>query len=110
MTEYSNPRMSAVVENWPSGGKRVTAEFTIEQSPTHGERGARTTTGKPKKLTYGRAARVVDGDDGKTYVAAQAAHYKHITIYRGDFKYAEETIFPDDLRYAVVHKLFEPAP
>jgi hypothetical protein len=110
MTEYSNPRMSAVVANWPSGGKRVTAEFTIEQNPTHGERGIRTTTGKPKKLTYGRAARVVDGDDGKTYVAVQAAHYDHITIYRGDFKYAEETVFPNDPRYAAVHKLFEPAP
>jgi hypothetical protein len=110
MTEYSNPRMSAVVEGWPSGGKRDTAEFTIEQNATHGERGIRTTTGKPKKLTYGRAARIVDGDDGKVYVAVRAPHYDFVTIYRGDFKYAEETIFPDDPRYAAVHKLLEPAP
>lgn len=108
MTEYSNPRMSATVPNWPSGGKRVTAEFRIEQHPTHGERGVRTTTGKPKKLTYGRMARIVDGDDGKTYVAVLAAGYEFIVIYRGDFKFHEETLFPDNSRYAGVRKMFDP--
>lgn len=29
----------------------------------------RVTTGAPKKLTYARKARIVDGDDGKTYIA-----------------------------------------
>lgn len=37
-----------------------------------------------------------------------APHYGFITMYRGDFKYAEETIFSDDPRYAAVHKLLEP--
>jgi hypothetical protein len=109
MTEYSNPRMSAIVTNWPSGGKRVTAKFEIERDAKRGERGVRTTTGKRKKLTYGRAARVVDGDDGRTYVAVQAAHFGFITIFRGDFKYAAETIFPDDSRYTAVRKPFDPA-
>lgn len=107
MTEYSNPRMGATVPNWPSGGKRVTAEFRIEQHPTHGERGVRTTTGNPKKLTYGRAARIVDGDDGKTYIAVRVAHYEFVVIYRGDL-YMEETIFPDNPRYAGVRALFGP--
>jgi len=40
----------------------------------------------------------------------RAPHYDFITIYRGDFKYAEETIFSDDPRYAAMRKLFEPAP
>jgi hypothetical protein len=109
MTEYSNPRMSAIVTNWPSGGKRVTAKFEIERDAKRGERGVRITTGAPKKLTYGRAARVVDGDDGRTYVAVWAAHHEHITIYRGDFKYAEETIFSSDPGYVAVRKLFDPA-
>jgi hypothetical protein len=30
MLVYSNPRMSATIENWPSGSKRVTAKFEIE--------------------------------------------------------------------------------
>ena len=29
---YDNPRMSATIENWPSGYKRVTAQFVIEQT------------------------------------------------------------------------------
>lgn len=41
MTEYANPRMHAVVENWPSGSKRVTAVFEIEQHPKKGERATR---------------------------------------------------------------------
>ena len=110
MTEYSNPRMSAVVENWPSGGKRVTAEFMIEQHATRGERGVRTTTGKAKKLTYGQAARVVDGDDGRTYVAVLAHVYGRdmVTIMCGDFKYHAETVFPGDPRYPAIRALFTP--
>ena len=49
MTNYSNPRMRAVVENWPaSGTKRVTATFEIEVDPKRGERATRTTTGAIK--------------------------------------------------------------
>ena len=38
MTNYSNPRMAATIENWPSGNRRVTATFEIEQHPKRGER------------------------------------------------------------------------
>lgn len=31
--KYSNPRMKATIENWPSGRHRVTAHFEIEQDP-----------------------------------------------------------------------------
>ena len=52
MPTYSNPRLEAVIENWPSGGKRVVAHFKIEVKGSK-ERGTRFTvdpkTGKPLK-------------------------------------------------------------
>ena len=103
---YSNPRMNAVIENWPSGGERVTATFTIETHPTRGQRAIRTTTGAPKKLTYAKQMRIVDGDDGRTYIA-ELSLYGNITIMRGDMKYAEEMFHPRDLGYADLLALFE---
>lgn len=91
MTTYSNPRMSAVIENWPSGNQRVTATFTIESHPTRGERAVRVTVGAPKRLTYARKVRIVDGDDGRTYIAELTA-YGFVTIMRGDMKYQHEVI------------------
>ena len=35
----------AVIENWPSGSRRVTARFYIETHATRGQRCGRTTTG-----------------------------------------------------------------
>ena len=102
---YSNPRMSAVIENWPSGSKRVTARFEIEQDPKRGERAVRTTTGDPKKLTYAKMARIVDGSDGRTYIA-EYTMYGHISIKRGDMKFDHETIFERDPRYAEVLEIF----
>jgi hypothetical protein len=59
MTEYSNPRMQATIPDWPSGSKRVTANFYIEPDPKgkKGERAVRETTGAPKKDTYADKAR-----------------------------------------------------
>lgn len=102
---YSNPRMSAVIENWPSGSKRVTARFEIEQDAKRGERAVRTTTGEPKKLTYAKMARIVDGSDGRTYIAEYTI-YGHISIMRGDMKFQQETIHSTDPRYAEVLELF----
>lgn len=68
--QFSNPRRTAVIENWPSGGKRVTATFEIEATPKKGERAVRTTTGKPQKTTYSNKMVIADGDDGRTYVLA----------------------------------------
>ncbi len=103
---YSNPRMAATIENWPSGQHRVTAQFSIEVDHKKGERGVRVTTGAAKKLTYARKARIVDGNDGRTYVA-KLTSYGHISIMRGDFKYNEETIFENDARYPAIRALFD---
>jgi len=99
MTEYSNPRMSATIENWPSGSRKVTAVFAIEKHPKKGERATRQTTGAVKKLTYSTKARIVDGSDGRTYIAALSSTYRIITIMNGDMKYHHESFHHDDPRY-----------
>lgn len=104
---YSNPRTHAVVANYPIGGsKRGDAVFSIEVT-TRGERGVRVTTGKPKTLTYARKARIVDGDNGRTYII-ELTSFGFISVMRGDFKYQEETIHRESQpeRHAEVLKLF----
>lgn len=105
MLTYSNPRIKADIENWPHGKQRVTARFEIERVPGKGERATRTTTGATKKLTYARKARIVDGSDGRTYIA-ELTIYRHITIMRGDMKYSHESIFENDARYPDLLTLF----
>jgi hypothetical protein len=102
--KYSNPRMAATIENWPHGSKRVTARFEIEQTP-RGERAVRTTTGAPKKLTFAKLARIVDGSDGRTYIA-EFTGYGMISIMRGDMKYQHEIIHDSNPRYKEVLELF----
>lgn len=106
MTAYSNPRMSATVEDWPSGSRRVTAVFTIEQVPGKGERAVRVTTGAPKKLTYAPRMRIVDGDDGRTYIVALTS-YGHISVHLGDMKHSREAVFERDAGYAELRALFD---
>lgn len=101
---YSNPRMTATIPDWPSGHKRVTARFEIEQT-TRGERAVRTTDGAPKKLTFAKLARIVDGSDGRTYIA-EFTIYGHISIMRGDMKFQHETIHPESSRYAEALEIF----
>ena len=102
---YSNPRLRATIENWPGGSnRRVTAEFFIETA-AKGQRAVRITTGAPKKLTFARLARIVDGSDGRTYIA-ELSMYGHINIMRGDMKYHHEAVFPRDPRYAAMFELF----
>jgi hypothetical protein len=106
MTIYSNPRKHATIENWPNGRQqRVTAVFTIEIDPKRGERAVRTTTGAPKKLTFAKKMCIVDGDDGRTYIAALTG-WGHITIKRGDMKFDHETVFERDPRYPELAALF----
>ena len=69
--------MRAVIHDWPSGSKRVTAQFDIEQSK-RGERALRQTTGAAKMLTYAKMARIVDGSDGRTYIA-NLTEFGHIS-------------------------------
>jgi hypothetical protein len=107
MTTYSNPRMEAVVENWPSGRNRVTAKFVIEvDTKNRRERACRTTTGETKKLTYAHKARIVDGDDGRTYIVEMSSSGGHIRIMRGDMKFQHETAFPQKPRYTELCNLF----
>lgn len=102
MTTYSNPRREAVIENWPNGSQRVTAHFLIESDPKKGERAVRVTTGAPKKLIFAAKMRIVDGDDGRTYIAALSPYGSHITIWKGDMKYNHESIDGHDPRFAEV--------
>lgn len=99
MTKYSNPRLTATIENWPSGSHRVTATFSIETHPKRGERAVRVTTGAPKKLTFADKMRIVDGDDGRTYIAALTP-YGTISITQGNMQFTEESFFPRDACYA----------
>lgn len=105
MTKYSNPRMAAAIENWPHGSQRVTAMFTIERDK-RGERAVRVTTGNPKKLTYSVRQRIVDGDDGRTYIASFSM-YGFVSIMKGDMKFQHETIHKGDPRYDEVVRLFD---
>jgi hypothetical protein len=50
--------------------------------------------------------RIVDGDDGHTYIAALTM-YGHITIHRGDMKFHEEVIHNGDPRYKMARALFD---
>jgi hypothetical protein len=114
LTTYSNPRMDAVIADWPIGSKRTTATFAIETTPGRGQRGTRFTLnahGKPsatKKLTYARKARIVDGDDGRTYIA-ELTSYGFISIMHGTMQYQAEVIHTDNPRYAEALALFDAA-
>ena len=100
MTSYSNPRRDATIEGWPLGGsRRGPAHFHVESDPRKGERVTRTTTGKPKFTTYATQARIVDGDDGRTYIARLTV-YGHISIMQGDMQFQHEVVFERDPRYA----------
>ncbi len=112
MPNYSNPRLEAVIDNWPSSSKRTTATFKIEVNPKRGERAMRSTvdpkTGRestPKLITFSRKARIVDGDDGRTYVI-RLTEYGFVSVFRGDMQIEEESIFRDNPRYAEVAALF----
>ena len=96
MITYSNPRLEAVIADWPIGRNRTTATFRIERDPKRGERAVRTTVGKPKTLTYAVKARIVDGDDGKTYIAELGLGGGMISIMQGDMKYQKEVIHQFD--------------
>lgn len=110
---YSNPRMQAIIPDWPSGQHRTTATFTIEQVAKRGERATRTTinpkTGRPnaaKKLTFARRQRIVDGDDGRTYILVDTGHTISVMQSNMQFQHCEP-IFPHDADYAALLALFD---
>jgi hypothetical protein len=112
---YTNPTMERRVEGWPFGRReRATALFSIEQHPTRGERAVRVIvdplTGRqfaPKKLTYAARVRIVDGSNGRTYIA-ELTRSGFVSIMCGDMKYQHETIHEGNPRFGEVRALFEP--
>jgi hypothetical protein len=104
--QYTNPRLEATIENWPSGRNTVTAQFSVETHPKRGQRGVRVTTGKPKTLTFARQVRIVDGDDGRIYFAELGRFSTNISIMRGTMDYQQEYIAPDDPRHADLLRIF----
>lgn len=111
--QYSNPRLDATIEDWPYGSARTTAIFSIETHPTRGQRAVRETidprTGrasKPKTLTYAQHARLVDGEDGRLYIAELGHSSNLISIMQGTMQYQQEVIGPEDARHATVLAFF----
>lgn len=110
--QYTNPRTQCTINDWPSGRHRTTATFRIETHPTRGERVVRTTlhpkTGRPsapKTTTYARRVRIVDGDDGRTYLVEDTG--THLTVRQGNMQYEQETLWPRDPRYSTLLALFD---
>lgn len=111
---YTNPRLHAEIDGWPYGSLRTTAFFDIERSP-RGERAVRVTInpktgGKsaPKSLTYGLRQRIVDGDDGKTYILSLSI-YGNISVMQSNMQYQQESVYPEDARYAAMRELLNQA-
>ena len=108
---YTNARKELTVNDWPYGSKRTTAIFSIETGRGK-ERAVRITvnpkTGrenKPKKTTFSQKTRIVDGSDGKTYIAKLGA-YGAITIMQSNLQYQQEYISDNDSRFTELLELF----
>jgi len=75
---FSNPRTETIIKDWPLGRQqRGNAEFTVEiKKEGKKERIIRRTEKpnaggawcQPKKETYAKVVRIVDGSDGKLYI------------------------------------------
>ncbi len=113
---YTAPAIRRTVEGWPFGRKeRATAVFTVETHPKRGQRAVRVITDAagrsyaPKALTYAAAVRIVNGSNGRTYIA-ELTRSGFVSIMCGDMKYQHETIHEDSERYGEVRALFEGVP
>src|SRR5260370_22097090 len=102
--EYSNPRMKVAIPDWPTGNQKTTAFFEIEQHPKRGERATRVTinpkTGRPhapKVLTYATRMRIVDGDDGRTYILV-LSQYGSLSVMQSNMQFQAEEIDRNDPR------------
>lgn len=88
---FTNPRLKAEFDDWPSGRDRVKCKFEVEYTPKKGYRTSRTTQkdGRwcaPKYDTYGDKTVIVDGNDGRTYILKYVATIGCISILDHNFK------------------------
>ena len=94
MITFSNPRLHAEFNDWPSGSRRVKCTFHVEHHSKHGWRVTRQTEHYAlKKTAYGGKPAIVDGSDGRTYLLQIADMYNFITIYSSDLRSANTTAF-----------------
>ena len=112
MTTYSNPRLTFTTNNWPYGSKLTIATFLVEQT-SKGERVSRETinpkngrANKPKKTTYSLKARIVDGSDGKIYIA-ELSEYGFITIMQSNLQFQQEVFHPENEKFQDIIVLFD---
>lgn len=111
---YSNPRLEATFDNWPWGSHRTRCTFKVENHPTRGERVVRTTvnpkTGldaNPKTLAFSTRQRIVDGDDGRTYLLCDSSSYGFITVMQSNMQFTYESIGKTDPRFEATRALFD---
>jgi len=109
--QYTNPVKHLEIDNWPYGSQCTHAVFSIE-SGKKGERAVRSTinpkTGqpnKPKKTTFSKLARIVTGEDGKTYVV-EWSQYGFFSVMQSNLQFQEETIHPGDPKFDAMVALF----
>ena len=108
---YSNPRKNLTVTDWPYGRLQTTAVFSIETVKGK-QRAVRTTTNpktgrinKPKKTPFSKIARIVDGSDGRTYIA-ELTNFGTVSIRQSNLQYQQEYISDNDSRYPELLELF----
>lgn len=112
--KYSLPVLKYTTALWPYGRETTTAVFAVERAATGNmERVTRVTLNpktnkwnKPKKTTYSVKARIVKGEDERTYVA-ELSIYGHITIRESNLQYEKETFYPKDEGYQDALSLFK---
>jgi len=111
--KYLNPTKQLTVNDWPYGRQlRTSAIFTIE-SNKHGERVNRITinpkngiANKPKTTTYADLVRIVEGKDGKTYIA-EYHKYNRICIRESNLQYEHESIYDSNPYFAELLALLQ---
>ncbi len=94
MLPFSNPRLVAEFDDWPSGAARVKCRFAVEMGgPKLGGkwRVSRATTDKhgrwckPKFTTFSFGPNaIVDGSDGKTYILRSHPTYGGVGVTASD--------------------------
>lgn len=110
---YTNPHLTHTIAEWPTGRYTTTALFSIETHKSGKQRAVRIThhplTGKPaapKKLTYADQVRIVDGEDGRTYLLEYSCLSQALSVMQGNMQYQQEYITREDPRYTTLCSYF----